>query len=80
MDCTGRCIREDNVGYIENSHNPILERIGLSTKQWLTLTTEFEKHFITAVDSEHMLQQFKHHTDHQRIRGVAKARALLQCA
>ena len=63
-----------------DSHNPILERIGLSTEQWLTLTTEFEKHFITAVGSEHMLQQFKHHTDHQRIRGVAKARALLQCA
>jgi hypothetical protein len=27
-----------------------------------------------------MLQQFKHHTDHQRIRGMAKARALLQSA
>jgi hypothetical protein len=46
----------------------------------LTLTTEFEKHFSTAVGSEHMLQQFKHHTNHQRIRGMAKARALLQHA
>ena len=80
VDCTGRCIREDKVGYIENSHNPILERIGLNTEQWLTLTTEFEKHFNTAVGSEDMLQQFKQHTDHQRIRGMAKARALLQSA
>ncbi|AGH46371.1 hypothetical protein C427_4266 [Paraglaciecola psychrophila 170] len=29
----------------------------------MTLTTEFEKHFSTAVGSEHMLQQFKQHTN-----------------
>ena len=39
VDCTGRCIREDKVGYIEHCHNPILERIDLNTQQWLTLTT-----------------------------------------
>ncbi len=35
-----------------------------------TLTTEFEKHFSTAVGSEHMLQQFNNstiQTDHQPI-------------
>ena len=80
VDCTGRCIRCDKAGYIEQRKNPILERLGLNSEQWLTLTTEFEQHFHTAVGSEHMLQQFKHHTDHQRIRGMAKARALLQSA
>jgi REP element-mobilizing transposase RayT len=80
VDCTGRCIREDKAGYIEQHHSPILERLGLETEQWLTLTTEFEQHFHTAVGSENMLQQFKQHTDHQRIRGMAKARALLQQA
>jgi REP element-mobilizing transposase RayT len=80
VDCTGRCIREDKAGYIEHHHSSILERLGLDSEQWLTLTTEFEKHFSTAVGSEHMLQQFKHHTDHQRIRGMAKARDLLQHA
>jgi hypothetical protein len=78
--CTGRCIREDKAGYIEQHHSPILARLGLDSEQWLTLTTEFEKHLSTAVSSERMLQQFKHHTNHQRIRGVAKARALLQSA
>jgi REP element-mobilizing transposase RayT len=78
VDCTGRCIREDKAGHIEHHNNPILERLGLDSEQWITLTTEFEKHFSTAVGSEHMLQQFKHHTDHRRIRGMAKARALLQ--
>jgi hypothetical protein len=80
VDCTGRCIREDKAGYIDQHHSPILARLGLDSEQWLTLTTEFEKHFSTAVSSEHMLQQFKHHTNHQRIRGMAKARALLQSA
>ncbi len=78
--CTGRCIREDKAGYIEQHHSPILARLGLDSEQWLTLTIEFEKHFSTAVGSEHMLQQFKHHTNHQRIRGMAKARVLLQHA
>jgi REP element-mobilizing transposase RayT len=78
--CTGRCIRDDKAGYIEHHNSPILERLGLNSEQWLTLTTEFEQHFSTAVGSEHMLQQFKHHTQHKRARGMAKARALLQQA
>jgi REP element-mobilizing transposase RayT len=80
VDCTGRCIREDKASYVEQHHSPILACLGLDSEQWLTLTTEFEQHFSTAVGSEHMLQQFKHHTNHQRIRGMAKARALLQSA
>ena len=71
VDCTGRCIRKDKVGYIEYCHNPILERIGLNTEQWLTLTTEFEQHFNTALGSEHILQQFKQFKDHRL--GMAKA-------
>jgi hypothetical protein len=72
--------REDKAGYIEQHQSPILARLGLDSEQWLTLTTEFEQQFSTAVGSEHMLQQFKHHTDHRRIRGMAKARVLLQHA
>jgi len=80
VDCTGCCIRDDKADYIEQHHTPILARLGLDSEQWLTLTTEFEQHFSTAVGSEHMLQQFKHYTDHRRIRGMAKARVLLQQA
>jgi len=80
VDCTGRCIRDGKAGYIEHHNSPILARLGLDSEQWFTLTTEFEQHFSTAVGSEHMLQQFKHHTDHRRIRGMAKARALLKQA
>jgi hypothetical protein len=80
VDVTGRCIREDKAAHIDQCKHPILERLGLSSEQWLTLTTEFEQHFHTAVGSEYMLQRFKQHTDHQRIRGMAKARVLLQSA
>jgi hypothetical protein len=80
VDCTSRCIREDKAGYIEHHQSPILECLGQDTELWFTLTTEFEQHFSTAIDSVHMLQQFKHHTNHQRIRGITKARVLLQHA
>jgi hypothetical protein len=46
--------------------------LGVLLSSWVLLSS--------AVGSEHMLQQFKHHTDHRRIRGMAKARALLQSA
>ena len=80
VDCTGRCIREDKTGHIDSHQHPILERLGINTEQWLTLTTEFEKHFSTAAGSENMLQQYKKCTQHQRIRGMGKAKALFKKA
>jgi hypothetical protein len=78
VDITGRCIREDKAGYIDNNHSPILERLGLSADQWLSLTTEFENHFCYAAGAELMMNEFKLHTHHQRIRGMGKAKALFQ--
>jgi hypothetical protein len=46
----------------------------------VTLTTEFGQHFQTVVGYEPMLQEFKQHTDHRRMRGMANARVLLQSA
>lgn len=77
VDTTGRIIREDKAGYINHSQNPILERLGLSDEQWLTLTTEFEKHFCYAAGAEQVMHNFKIHTQHQRIRGMGKAKTLL---
>ena len=77
VDCTGRCIREDKAGYITQEQSPILDRLGLSDEQWLTLTQEFEKQFCYAAGAEQMMQQFKIHTHHQRLRGMKQAKALL---
>jgi hypothetical protein len=80
VDITGRVIREDKAGHIDHQQQPILQRLGLSDEQWLTLTTEFEKNFCYAAGAEMMMNQFKAHTGHQRIRGMGKAKTLLRCA
>ncbi len=80
VDTTGRCIRDDKAGHIDNTHSPILERLGLDSAQWLTLTTEFEKHFCYAAGAEQMMNAFKRHTHHQRLRGMTKAKVLLKRA
>jgi REP element-mobilizing transposase RayT len=80
VDITGRIIRNDKAGHIDHQQQPILQRLGLSDEQWLTLTTEFEKHFCYAAGAEMMMNQFKEHTGHQRIRGMGKAKTLLRCA
>ena len=79
VDTTGRIIREDKRGYI-NHQNPILDRLGLSDDQWITLTTEFEQHFCYAAGAEQMMRSFAQHTNHKRIRGMSKAKALLKQA
>jgi hypothetical protein len=80
VDITGRIIRQDKAGHIDHKQPPILQRLGLSEEQWLTLTTEFEKHFCYAAGAEMMMKQFKEHAGYQRIRGMGKAKALLGCA
>jgi hypothetical protein len=75
---TGRCIREGKAGHIDNSQSLILERLGLDSDQWLTLTTEFEKHFCYAAGAELLMKEFKTHTKHKRLRGMGRARALFQ--
>jgi REP element-mobilizing transposase RayT len=80
VDITGRCIREDKAGYIDSKHSPILERLGLAAEQWLTLSTQFEKQFCYAAGAEQMMQAFKTHTNHKRLRGMGTAKALLSRA
>ena len=77
VDTTGRVIREDKAGHIHHQQSPILERLGVSDEQWLILSTEFEKHFCYAAGAEQVMHQFKHHTQHQRIRGMGKVKELM---
>jgi hypothetical protein len=80
VDITGRINRNDKVGHIDHQQKPILQRLGSSDEQWLTLTTEFEQHFCYAAGAEMMMNQFKEHTGQQRISGMGKAKTLLRCA
>jgi hypothetical protein len=77
VDTTGRMIREDKAGHIDQHQSPILEILGLSAENWLIHSTEFEQHFCYAAGAEQMMNNFKIHTQHQRIRGMGKAKVLL---
>jgi hypothetical protein len=68
------------MGVLLITNSPILERLSLDSQQWLTLTTEFEKHFYYAVGAELTMNTFKRHTLHQRMRGMGKAKVLLKQA
>jgi REP element-mobilizing transposase RayT len=78
VDVTGRSIRDDKAGHIDNSQSPILERLGLSADQWLILTTDFEKHFCYAAGAELMMREFKSHTQHKRLRGIGSSKNLFK--
>jgi REP element-mobilizing transposase RayT len=80
VDITGKIIRHDKAGHFDQQQQPTLKRLGVSDEQWLILTTEFEKHFCYAAGAEQLMNQFKEHTGHQRIRGMGKAKILLRCA
>ena len=77
VDTTGRIIRADKAGAIDTAQSPILNRLGLSEEQWITLTTEFEQHFCYAAGAEQMMKDFKTHTDLKRIGGMKQAKRLL---
>jgi len=77
VDLTGRIIREGKRGSIDVSLTPILQRIGLSSKQWMTVTTEFEKHFTTAVGNETSLTNYCKNTHKQRRPNILKCRKYL---
>ena len=61
VDLTGRCIREDKCGYIDNNLPNILTRLNISTENWLVLTTQFRKVFHGAVGNAEALTEFCQH-------------------
>lgn len=51
VDYTGRILRDDKRGRISSNLPPILQRLGIETDNWLTLTTSFESNFKDLVGS-----------------------------
>jgi len=45
VDITGRAIRENKRGVIDKNLPPILERLNISSLEWLVLTTQLESKF-----------------------------------
>ena len=66
VDWTGRIIREDKRGHIDNSLPNILDRLSIDADSWKVLTTEFEKHFRCWVGSEHIVKRVCEGKGYQR--------------
>jgi len=45
LDWTGRCIRKDKRGSINNDLPPILDRLNFDAKNWFYSTQNFESYF-----------------------------------
>ena len=77
VDLTGRVIREGKRGSIDLSLAPILQRIGLTSQQWLTVTTQFGDHFSVVIGNEEDLAKFSLNTNRQRRPKLSACKKLL---
>ena len=75
VDWTGRILRKDKRGAIDEALPPILERLDIEPKQWLSLTTHFESRFKTFVGSAYALKRAATALGYRRTPGLANCRA-----
>jgi len=77
VDWSGRIIRDDKRGYIQNSLPPILARLGLNVDAWRILTTEFENRFQCWVGSEQIVRKACENNGYQKMPSTRSHRSLL---
>ena len=76
VDWTGRIIRDDKRGAIDDALPPILERLAFNEATWQILTTKFEQQFNHWVGSENIVKQTYLDKHYQRIPSTAKHKTL----
>jgi len=77
VELTGRCIREDKRGFIEDNLPDILDRLGICSENWLILTTQFRKVFHGAVGNSQALAEFCQHQHLKKRASVSICKKLL---
>ena len=77
VELTGRCIREDKRGYIESAHLPLLERVNISTENWLKLTTQFTRVFHGAVGRPASQEGYCENLNRKRRANISNCEKLL---
>jgi len=70
VDWTGRILREDKRGAIDDNLSPILERLNIEAKHWLFLTQHFESRFKGLVGTAYQLKQVCEKLGYQRAPGL----------
>ncbi|MBJ7539748.1 transposase [Marinomonas transparens] len=66
VDMTGRIIREDKRGLIDASLLPILQRLNISSENWLCIATEFGARTGNVVGTEHSIAYYCESNHRQR--------------
>ena len=70
VDWTGRILREDKRGAIDDNLPPILERLNIKPKHWLYLTKHFESRFKGLVGMAYQLKRVCEQLGYQRVPGM----------
>ncbi len=66
VDWTGRTLREDKRGAIDNQLPPILQRLGIQSENWIDSVSHFQKYFFDVVGTLSSLYQFRQRKNRQR--------------
>ena len=77
VDWTGRQVREDKRGSIEEGLPCILKRLDIAEDHWLYMTQNFESSFKTLVGAVHSLEKVCREMGYQRMSGRSSCEALL---
>ncbi|WP_299267031.1 transposase [uncultured Psychrosphaera sp.] len=77
VEVTGRCVREEKAGHIDNNLPTLLRRLNIEPDNWLVMTKQFTTVFHGAVGNEHVLQNFVEHKQLKRRPNLSICRRLL---
>lgn len=77
IELTGRCIREDKVGYIEAQQPALLMRLNIRPDNWLTLSKGFRKLFHGAIGHGDVLTNYCEHQGLKRRQNLSCCEKLL---
>jgi len=70
VDWTGRVLRDDKRGHINNQLPPILQRLNIEPKHWQTMAKNFESQFKGLVGTAYKLKQTCQNLGYQRMPGL----------
>lgn len=66
IDWTGRAVREDKRGAIEQTLPPILKRLGIEEESWIDSVSHFQKYFSRAAGSVSSMEKYQRKLNDQR--------------
>ena len=76
VEWTGRQIREDKRGRIDDDQPPILERLGIETEHWLYLTQHYQNCFKSLVGTVYRVREACQQLGWKKSHSLAMCKAL----